>query len=46
MAVLTSVIDKFMFIKGILTPVCNCFSNVIFISLSILMGCFNTFERL
>ena len=44
-AVLTSVIDMFMFLKGILTPVCYCFLKVIFISLSILMGCFNTFER-
>ena len=43
--VLTSVIDMFMFLQGILTPVCYCFFKVIFISVSILMGCFNTFKR-
>ena len=42
---LTSVIDMFMFLLVILTPVCYNFLNVIFISLSILKGCFNTFER-
>ena len=34
---LTSVIDMFMLLKGILTPVCYCFLKVILISLSILM---------
>ena len=52
--VLTSVIDMFMVLEEILTPVCFCFSNVKFIteyqlikfvSLSIMMGCFDIFER-
>ena len=44
---LTFVIDLFMFLsQGILTPVCYCFLKVISISLSILMRCFNTLERL
>ena len=41
---LTFVIDMFMFYR-ILTPVYYCFLKVTLISLSLLMGCFNSLER-
>ena len=42
---LTFVIDMFIFLQEILTPVCYCFLKATLISLSIPMGSFNTFER-
>ena len=42
---LTFVIDVFMFCLEIMTPICYYFLKFMLIRISILIGCFNTFER-